>query len=96
MKSKKSELIKNVLFITVSVFLVAVLSFIYVTQIDKPTRESDKSSDYTYIINKQTRKVHKKSCGSAKLISEKNRKEYGGDLYSLIEEGYSLCKNCFN
>ncbi len=49
----------------------------------------------TYILNVKSKKIHKTSCGTARLIKKENREEYTGDIYNLFDIGYSKCKNCF-
>ncbi len=48
-----------------------------------------------YILNIRTKKIHKKTCGTARQISPENRKDYLGDIDSLLKSGYTRCKNCF-
>ena len=50
----------------------------------------------TFIINKETKKIHKIDCHSAKTIKKENRiytqKSYVELL--LLDEGYTPCENC--
>lgn len=48
----------------------------------------------TYILNTNTKKFHSTDCGLAKTIKDKNKKEYSGDTKSLLDDGYTACKNC--
>lgn len=48
----------------------------------------------TYILNTKSMKFHYPTCGSASSISESNRREYTGDRYDLIQDGYSPCGSC--
>lgn len=52
------------------------------------------SAETTYILNKNTKKFHTPDCSSVKDIKEKNKSEFTGDTQTLIEQGYSPCKNC--
>ena len=52
------------------------------------------SAETTYILNKNTKKFHTPDCSSVKDIKEKNKNEFTGDTQTLIEQGYSPCKNC--
>ncbi len=69
-----------------------------VTQTEKQTAITEQADDtpagITYILNKNTKKFHYSSCGSAKKIKDKNREEYKGTRDELIEMGYSPCGNC--
>lgn len=47
-----------------------------------------------YIINKNTRKFHKKDCSSVKDMKPKNKKEYKGTKEELIKQGYEPCGSC--
>ena len=48
-----------------------------------------------YIININSKKVHKEDCGTATLILQKNKKYYVGELEDLFKKGYTKCGNCF-
>ena len=47
-----------------------------------------------YILNKNTKKFHRPDCNSVQDIKPKNKEEFSGDTRSLIQQGYSPCKNC--
>ena len=47
-----------------------------------------------YVLNTNSMKFHYPTCGSGKLMSEKNREYYFGDREELIQKGYSPCGNC--
>lgn len=57
--------------------------------------ENDKQSA-TYILNKNTKKIHLLSCYSVDQMKESNKKYYTGDIDDLISQGYSPCKNCLD
>lgn len=61
---------------------------------DGSKQETAESGQQTYILNTNTKKFHKPDCYSVKQMSEKNKKKYKGSRKSLINEGYSPCKNC--
>ena len=61
---------------------------------DGSKQETTESGQQTYILNTNTKKFHKPDCYSVKQMSEKNKKKYKGSRKSLINEGYSPCKNC--
>lgn len=46
-----------------------------------------------YILNTNTKKFHKSSCGYAKQMKEEN-KELSYDRNAIIADGYSPCKRC--
>ncbi len=48
-----------------------------------------------YILNTNSKKIHKENCSSVKDISPKNKKNYKGSLSDLFSQGYQKCKNCF-
>lgn len=56
--------------------------------------EQTNTNSQTYILNKNTKKFHYTSCGSASKISEKNKGTYSGSRDDLISQGYSPCGNC--
>lgn len=47
-----------------------------------------------YILNTNSMKFHFSYCGSAGLISKKNKLYYFGSRDELIAKGYSPCGNC--
>ena len=67
---------------------------------EEPTPQPDTTESVqdtntnTYILNKNTKKFHYPSCGSASRISEKNKGTHTGSREELISQGYSPCGNC--
>lgn len=61
--------------------------------IDVPDKDTNTNSA-TYILNKNTKKIHLPSCYSVDQMKESNKKYYTGDIDDLINQGYSPCKNC--
>lgn len=56
---------------------------------------SDKTAVSTeYILNTATKKFHYPDCKSVKQIKDKNKKSTTQSKASLINQGYSPCKNC--
>ena len=49
-----------------------------------------------YILNTNSKKIHKENCGTATLIHAKNRKQYEGEIEYLLNRGYTVCGNCFS
>ena len=58
-----------------------------------PEKDTQKK-EATYILNKNTKKIHLPSCYSVDQMKESNKKYYTGDIDDLIDQGYSRCKNC--
>lgn len=56
--------------------------------------DGDGDAEQTYILNTNSKKIHKSSCANADDISESNREEYTGDLEDLIVDGYTACGTC--
>ncbi len=56
--------------------------------------EEQSSSEGTYICNTNTKKFHRPTCSSVDDMSDKYKKKYKGKAQSLIDNGYSPCKNC--
>lgn len=48
----------------------------------------------TYILNTNTKKFHKESCGSAKDIKESNKQVFTGTKSDLESDGFSPCGIC--
>ena len=60
-----------------------------------PTQQSPASETGTYVLNTNSKKIHKPHCASVGDISPKNRKDYKGAVDSLLSQGYETCKSCF-
>ncbi len=62
------------------------------------TENAPSSTDESghYILNTNSRKIHKEDCSSAKTMNDKNRKEYDGDIASLLQQGYETAGCCFD
>ena len=58
-----------------------------------PVKDTQKK-EATFILNKNTKKIHLPSCYSVDQMKESNKKYYTGDIEDLIDQGYSRCKNC--
>lgn len=50
----------------------------------------------SYILNVNSKKVHKEDCSSAHSISESNRQDYEGSLSLLLAQGYETAGCCFD
>ena len=56
--------------------------------------EPEVPEDFDYILNKSSKKIHTAECGNAKLISDKNKEYYTGDIEDLIDDGYTVSGCC--
>ena len=48
----------------------------------------------TYVINKNSKKIHLPDCGSVKEMRLQNKKTYKGTIEELFDYGYEACKSC--
>ena len=48
-----------------------------------------------YILNVESKKIHKVTCGTGDLMLPENRKVYEGEIEDLYRQGYTKCGNCF-
>ena len=48
-----------------------------------------------YVLNTNTKKVHKPSCHHVKKIKDTNRLDYQGALNDILSQGYTTCGTCF-
>ncbi len=48
-----------------------------------------------YVLNTNTKKVHRPTCHHAKKIKDANRADYQGVLNDLLSQGYTTCGTCF-
>ena len=60
----------------------------------KETKQETKASTETYILNTNTKKFHRPSCGSIKQMKESNKKSSMESRDAIIAKGYSPCKKC--
>ena len=61
--------------------------------------EPEDDDDYqtqsaSYILNKNTKKIHLPSCYSVDQMKESNKEYYTGDIDDLLDRGYTRCGNC--
>ncbi len=48
-----------------------------------------------YVLNTNSKKIHKTHCHHINKMSEKNKKSYSGSLDDLYSQGYTTCGTCF-
>lgn len=61
---------------------------------DTSNSDDTPSQTKTYILNTNSKTVHKPSCSSVSKISENNKQEYTGSLSEKLNEGYKTCGIC--
>ena len=66
----------------------------YLTGESSLEAESQTASTGEYVLNKNSRKIHKPNCANVDDIKEKNKEMYSGNIDTLIMSGYSTCKSC--
>ena len=77
--------------------LIFLLIFAYIlSNYENDIKESTVSVETTYILNINSKKIHKTDCGTGARISYKNRMTYTGSIDALFENGYTTCGNCFS
>lgn len=58
------------------------------------TTDMPQEDQYTFILNKNTKKFHLPSCSSVNDMKSKNLEKYTGTRDSVINMGYSPCHKC--
>jgi len=61
---------------------------------DSSEESSEGSSQVTYVINKNSKKIHLSTCSGAASISDANKQTYTGDISDLTAQGYTTCGIC--
>ena len=49
-----------------------------------------------YVLNINSKKIHRTTCGTGERIKQEHRRIYEGDLEELFQKGYTTCGNCFS
>lgn len=57
--------------------------------------DSSNTEQGKYVLNTNSKKIHKPHCSSVSDMSPKNRKDYEGSTDPLLAQGYEKCKACF-
>ncbi len=60
------------------------------------TSSEEESEEYTWVLNTNSKKIHKPSCSYASGISEGNYETSNKTLEELESEGYTPCKVCID
>ena len=61
----------------------------------EPKTSETESAAIIYVLNTNSKKIHRFDCGTGARIMKKNRATYQGDLEVLFNKGYTTCGNCF-
>ena len=61
---------------------------------DGESTDSGSAEEGTYVLNTNTKRIHKPECSSATSMSEANRQEYTGSIDDLLADGYVACGSC--
>ncbi len=56
--------------------------------------ETEAATASGYILNTNSKKIHKPTCHSAEKTAEKNKEYTTKTKEELLKEGYTPCKNC--
>ena len=48
-----------------------------------------------YVLNTNTKKIHKTHCHNINKMNESNKQSYNGSIDDLYSQGYTTCGNCF-
>lgn len=62
--------------------------------IDREMPDNSDEQSQTYILNKNTKKIHYPWCSSVDDMADHNKQEYTGDINEIILQGYTPCKRC--
>lgn len=84
------------------VFLLFIAALVLFLAISAPASAAEAAPSPTptaavgtdYVLNTNTKKIHRPGCKSVKDIKDKNREDVHGDLDDFINDGYVPCKKC--
>lgn len=65
-----------------------------IKQIEQPSSNTTSSDTSSYMLNTNTKKFHRTSCGDIDKMKESNKKLYSGTREEVINMGYSPCGHC--
>ena len=60
---------------------------------DEQASQNDEH-EYSFVLNKNSKRFHKPNCSSVAKMKEENREYYSGDREALIAKGYKPCGSC--
>ena len=64
------------------------------TSVETSSNSGSSSQEAKYILNTNSKKIHRPTCSSAKKMKESNIHEYTGYKNDLLAQGYTTCGNC--
>ena len=53
------------------------------------------SNRQTYVLNTESKKIHTLDCGTGARTSKEKRREYQGNIQTLLDQGYTRCGLCY-
>lgn len=56
--------------------------------------KQETGAEQTFVLNANSKKIHKPSCSAISQMKESNKKSYTGARDELVVQGYSPCKKC--
>lgn len=65
------------------------------SRLSATTLPSGEDRNGTFILNTNSKKIHKPTCSYAKSISDQNRRQHTGNIADLLKEGYEKAGCCF-
>lgn len=63
--------------------------------VDVEQTEQQKVITGQYVLNTNTKKIHKTSCHHINRMNESNKQSYSGSIDNLYSQGYTTCGTCF-
>lgn len=66
-----------------------------VLDLDAEESQVNERDIVTYVLNINSKKIHKTTCGTGDLILPENKEIFKGEIEVLFEQGYTKCGNCF-
>ena len=63
---------------------------------DMTVQTNNVSDSGDFVLNTNSKKIHRADCASAAKISAQNRQTYSGDLSVWIKQGYEIAGCCFD
>ena len=67
----------------------------YATGDSSLAKATPSSETGKYVLNTNSKRIHKPHCPSVSDMSPKNRQDYEGDLAPLLAQNYKKCTSCF-
>ncbi len=61
---------------------------------DRTAVSTGDNKEYSYVLNKNTKKFHRPDCESVSDMKEKNKEYFSGTRQKAIDGGYTPCRRC--